>query len=219
MEPQVTLAQGSFVSGTSSASRTSSADTDRQSGPVTVPGATAYEKRLSGMSFLRRPACTSPKKAGEAEHTVILGLHAVPVQGQGSCGIGITFIPVDGGAKIVGITEGAPAALHGGLKAGQVFCSVDGKSTAGKSTAELVLMITGEPGSQCVLEIKDASGVDQFVTVDRMLVPRLQAKEVGGLYVYMYTIRYIYTDVHGSVLQEEQGLREQSGNVTAIFVT
>jgi hypothetical protein len=184
MEPQVTLSQGSFVSGTSSASRTSSADTDRQSGPVTVTGATAYEKRLSGMSFLRRPACTSPKKTGEAEHTVVLGLHAVPVQGQGSCGIGITFIPcVDGGAKIVGITEGASAALHGGLKAGQVFCSVDGKSTAGKSTAELVLMITGEPGSQCVLEIKDASGVDQFVTVDRMVVPRLQAKEVGGLYV------------------------------------
>jgi len=216
----VTTKQGSFISGTSSTSRTSSADTDLQCGPVKAPAATAYEKRLSGMSFLRRPACTSPKKAGEGEHTVVLGFNAVPVQGQGSCGIGITFVPMHGGAKIVGITEGGSAALHGGLKAGQVFCSVDGKSAAGKSTAELVLMITGEPGSQCVLEIEDASGVNQFVTLDRLVVPRLQAKEVRGLNVCMYTTRYIYTDVRDSVLQDsEEGLSEKSGMATATFVT
>ena len=91
----------------------------------------------------------------------------VPVQGHGSCGIGIDFVPVDGGAKIVGITEGGSAALHGGLEVGQVFCSVNGESAAGKSVAELVLMVTGEPGSECNLELQDASGINQTLTIVR----------------------------------------------------
>jgi C-terminal processing protease CtpA/Prc len=74
---------------------------------------------------------------------------------------------VDGGAKIVGITEGGSAALHGGLEVGQVFCSVNGESAAGKSVAELVLMVTGEPGSECNLELQDASGINQTLTIVR----------------------------------------------------
>jgi len=91
----------------------------------------------------------------------------IPVQGHGSCGIGIDFVPVDGGAKIVGIAEGGSAALHGGLEVGQVFCSVNGESSAGKSVAELVLMVTGEPGSECTLELQDARGINQSVTIVR----------------------------------------------------
>ena len=37
--------------------------------------------------------------------------------------------------QIVGINERGAAALHGGLKAGQVFCSINGISAAGKSIA------------------------------------------------------------------------------------
>jgi C-terminal processing protease CtpA/Prc len=74
---------------------------------------------------------------------------------------------VDGGAKIVGIAEGGSAALHGGLEVGQVFCSVNGESSAGKSVAELVLMVTGEPGSECTLELQDARGINQSVTIVR----------------------------------------------------
>ncbi len=36
---------------------------------------------------------------------------------------------------------------------------------------ELVQMISGEPGSQCNLELQDASGINQNVTIDRMVVP------------------------------------------------
>lgn len=97
----------------------------------------------------------------------------VPVHGHGSCGIGIVFLPVDGGAKIVGIDEGGSAALHGGLEVGQVFCSVNGESAVGKSVAELVLMVTGPPGSDCTLGLQDASGINQTVTIDRMVVPRI----------------------------------------------
>jgi hypothetical protein len=94
----------------------------------------------------------------QPESGYVLGLHAVPVQGQGSGGIGIAFRPVEGGAQvrccwrfpsaprlhcivtqifdqIVRINERGSAALHGGLKVGQVFCSVNGKSAARKSIA------------------------------------------------------------------------------------
>ncbi len=36
----------------------------------------------------------------EPENGYVLGLHAVPVQGQGSGGIGISFRPVEGGAQV-----------------------------------------------------------------------------------------------------------------------
>jgi hypothetical protein len=104
-------------------------------------------------------------------NTKKLLLLAVPVQGHGSCGIGIDFVPVDDGAKIVGIAEGGSAALHGGLEVGQVFCSVNGESAAGKSVAELVLLVTGEPGSECTLELQDARGINQSVTIVRNVNP------------------------------------------------
>jgi len=36
----------------------------------------------------------------QPENGYVLGLHAVPVQGQGSSGIGISFRPVEGGAQV-----------------------------------------------------------------------------------------------------------------------
>jgi hypothetical protein len=36
---------------------------------------------------------------------------------------------------------------------------------------ELVLLITGEPGSQCNIELQDESGINLNVTIDRMVIP------------------------------------------------
>ena len=96
----------------------------------------------------------------------------------GSCyGIGISF---PRGMVVSRLLECGSAALHGGLhggptlsgagisEVGPVCRSVVGESAA-KSTAELILVIigfTGQPGSQCVLELKDAIGINRFVELE-----------------------------------------------------
>lgn len=172
-------------------------------------------------------------KEGE---THLMGLHGFAVHGQGEAGIGINFVVVDNGAQVCARTccqkfhfallensadracahtclqiaevkEGGPAALHGQLAPGDIFVSVDGQPTKGKSlevrkkplfnactrmpltskeakrTAvwhrskavlwlqELVVMLTGDVGSDCILEMYDSEDINVRVAITRGTVP------------------------------------------------
>ena len=72
---------------------------------------------------------------------------------QGSFGgVGITLGMSDATLTVAEVTEGGPAA-RAGIQAGDRIVAVDGRSTAGMSTATAVSIIRGEVGTRVVLTI------------------------------------------------------------------
>ncbi len=68
-------------------------------------------------------------------------------------GIGALFRKVDGKIMITEPWENQPA-QKAGLKAGDVIQAVDGKSTAGKSTQDVIDILKGYPGTEVMLTIQ-----------------------------------------------------------------
>ncbi len=68
-------------------------------------------------------------------------------------GIGALFRKVDGKIMITEPWEGQPA-QKAGLKAGDVITAVDGKSTAGRSTEDVIDILKGYPGTEVFLTVQ-----------------------------------------------------------------
>ena len=68
-------------------------------------------------------------------------------------GIGALFRKVDNKIMITEPWEGQPA-QKAGLKAGDVILAVDGKSTAGKNTEDVIDILKGYPGTEVILTVK-----------------------------------------------------------------
>lgn len=125
----------------------------RQSGGRSVSDANPQDD--SGIS-----AAQTVVEQDEYRDPSLLGLHGIPVAGQGRCGIGINFVMLDDGAmvlpmhvpeslcilpwflscdatcfvlQVVDVKEGGPAALNGRVHPGVKVCAVDGKCAAGRT--------------------------------------------------------------------------------------
>jgi carboxyl-terminal processing protease len=99
-------------------------------------------------------------------------------------GIGVEIKPVKAGAEIAKVFHGAPAE-KAGLEVGDTIVSVDGKSIAGRNTAEVRDEVVGPEGTQVTLGVRDGkSGKTEKLTITRAEVelPNVSGsvKKFGG---------------------------------------
>ena len=85
-------------------------------------------------------------------------------------GIGVTVnYSEEDGVHIVAVTAGGPAE-EAGLQAGELIVAVDGQSVAGDAQENATSLIQGEEGTTVALTVRDASGAEREVTVERRAI-------------------------------------------------
>lgn len=99
-------------------------------------------------------------------------------------GIGLTVVPVKKGLGVVTVFPRSPAA-EAGIDSGDTIVSVEGKSIAGKSSAEATKKIKGPEGTQVTIGVRDGKTQKaRVLTLTRAEVslPNVSGsvKEVGG---------------------------------------
>lgn len=80
-------------------------------------------------------------------------------------GVGVELTMEAAGARVVRVLRGSPA-KEAGLEAGDVVLEIAGASARGKTLAEVVKALRGEPGSQVTL-LARTSGGNKQVTLTR----------------------------------------------------
>jgi membrane-associated protease RseP (regulator of RpoE activity) len=90
-------------------------------------------------------------------------------------GIGVRFLPISTGMRVVSVVEGGPA-WEAGLEVGDVIVSVDGEAVDGLDTEEFVRRMTGPEGSSVDFEIlysdTDQASQGQEQVVEQVRVRR-----------------------------------------------
>ena len=88
--------------------------------------------------------------------------------GQEFSGIGVEVLPQHAGLLIARVFDASPA-KRSGLKVGDLIVAVDGRTLAGVSAAKATGLITGPPGTDVTLTLRN-HGVQRTVTVTREVV-------------------------------------------------
>jgi carboxyl-terminal processing protease len=123
-------------------------------------------------------------------------------------GVGMTVEQDPKGLRVISVYKDTPAA-RGGLKPGDLIVAVDGKSLAGKSSAQATTQIKGPAGTSVRLTLR-ASGKQREVTLKRQKVeiPVVQSsmKQAGGQDVAYVSLSSFTAGSHGQVRSAINGL-------------
>jgi carboxyl-terminal processing protease len=91
-------------------------------------------------------------------------------------GVEVAVTPVDGGIEVEEVIQSSPAA-HAGLQHGDIITAVDGHSLAGKTVAAGSKLITGRPGTNVTLTIRQHGSLRRVrITRARLDVPVAASK-------------------------------------------
>lgn len=85
---------------------------------------------------------------------VVLDKQALREAAEKTGGIGVRLMQKDEEAYVEEVPDDSPA-KKSGLKVGDIILSIDGRSTAGQSLAEIARAMRGRPGTPVVLEIRE----------------------------------------------------------------
>ena len=133
-----------------------------------APGVCVVEAiRKDGALLRRSPQVSLRLTAGGPPQSVRLEL---PEERTG--GIGVRFIPVRSGMRVMSVVEGGPA-WEAGLEVGDVIITVDGEAVDGLDQQEFVRRMTGPEGTSVEFEILyQEGGPDAEPVVERVCVKR-----------------------------------------------
>jgi C-terminal processing protease CtpA/Prc len=148
-------------------------DFDRESGlhSAFAPGECVIEAvRRDGALFRRSDQASLRLVADAGPQSVRLQL---PEERTG--GIGVRFLPINSGMRVVSVVEGGPA-WDAGLEVGDVIVTVDGEAVDGLEQQEFVRRMTGPEGSSVEFEIlyrdPESDGLTNEPVVERVRVNR-----------------------------------------------
>jgi carboxyl-terminal processing protease len=123
-------------------------------------------------------------------------------------GVGMTVEQDPKGLRVISVYKNTPAA-RGGLKPGDLIVAVNGKSLAGKSSAEATTQIKGPAGTSVRLTLR-SGGHEREVTLKRQQVeiPVVQSsmKKVGGQDEAYVSLSSFTAGAHGQVRSAVDGL-------------
>jgi len=120
-------------------------------------------------------------------------------------GVGLSVIEVPKGLRVAQVFPGSPAEAAG-IEVGDTIVSVDGKSIAGKSSAEATKLIKGPEGTEVTLGVRDAeSGKTRKLTVTRaeVTLPNVSSRveEVDGRRLGYVRLLSFSEGAHGQLAQ------------------
>ncbi|MBB4073794.1 C-terminal peptidase prc [Anoxybacillus voinovskiensis] len=130
-------------------------------------------------------------------------------------GIGITFDMDTAGIKVTSVLKGGPAE-RSGLRAGDVITEVDGQSLAGKTSEQVVALITGQEGTTAHLKVLRPTTNETLtldVTREKINWPNVEFSRLAGNIGYIR----LYSFDSGSVDEIAQAIRSLSGVKGWIF--
>ncbi|HWT23475.1 MAG TPA: S41 family peptidase [Solirubrobacteraceae bacterium] len=117
-------------------------------------------------------------------------------------GVGMNVEEVPRGLRVVSVFDGSPA-QRGGVKAGDLITSVDGRSIAGRSTEEATTRIKGRAGTQVTLTVVSPGEEPRTVRLRRARVdvPVVEAemRRSGGTKVAHVRLSSFTSGAHGEV--------------------
>ncbi len=148
-------------------------DYDRETGlhSAFAPGACVIEAVRRDGALMRRSAqATLHLVADGPPQSVRL---EIPEERTG--GIGVRFLPMSTGMRVVSVVEGGPA-WEAGLEVGDVIVTVDGEAVDGLDQQEFVRRMTGPEGSSVEFEVMyrdgESDGSANEPVVERVRVNR-----------------------------------------------
>jgi carboxyl-terminal processing protease len=95
-------------------------------------------------------------------------------------GIGVELtIATDGLPEVVKVLPGGSAA-EAAIAAGDKFLSIDGQAAAGKTLADVVTLLRGQPGTQVAIEVQRQAGRRERIVVKRHQLQKSGDGYVGG---------------------------------------
>lgn len=127
-------------------------------------------------------------------------------------GIGVEVDFADEYVTVIAPIEGSPAE-RAGIRPGDRILAIDNMSVRGKSSAELVRMMRGEPGTKVLLTVR-RDGVDKYLyfSLERQVITvasvasQLLAEGVGYL-----RIKSFQSGTHSEFLEHVAELRQKNG--------
>jgi len=128
-------------------------------------------------------------------------------------GVGLSVIEVPKGLRVAQVFPGSPA-QEAGIEVGDTVVSVEGKSIAGKSSAESTKLIKGPEGTEVTLGVRDAqSGKARKLTVTRadVTLPNVSSRveEVGGSELGYVRLLSFSQGAHGQLARGVEKVKKE----------
>jgi len=148
-------------------------DYDRESGLHSgfAPGACVLEAVRRDGALMRRSAQATLRLVAEGPPQSV----RLEIPEERTGGIGVRFLPMSTGMRVVSVVEGGPA-WDAGLEVGDVIVTVDGEAVDGLDQQEFVRRMTGPEGSSVEFEILyrdgESDGSANEPVVERVRVNR-----------------------------------------------
>jgi carboxyl-terminal processing protease len=141
------------------------------------------------------------------------GLFEESIEGSFS-GVGMTVTEVKRGLRVATVFDGSPA-REAGITEGDLITEVDGRSIAGEDADLATAKIKGEPGTEVILTVDQASGEgERQVTLTRrqLHVPAVEGslKRVNGVPIAYVQLRGFSNGAHAELRRELERL-DRSG--------
>jgi carboxyl-terminal processing protease len=127
-------------------------------------------------------------------------------------GVGLNVAEAERGLRVLTVFDGSPA-QRGGISAGDVITSVNGRSLAGKTAEQATALIKGPAGSTVELAVVSGKAQPRTIELERARVDvpvvKSEMREFGGTKVAHVRLSSFTSGAHGEMRQAVDGLLDK----------